>query len=85
MVIRDQIKDKGWQVVNIDLIIHAEMPKLGPHKGQMKRAISALLEMDFACVNVKAKTNEGLGEIGAGLAMSATATVLLRRKVRGVL
>jgi len=81
-VIRDQLKDKGWQVVNVDVIIHAEQPKLGPYKGQMKRAISAILQMDFAAVNVKAKTNEGLGEIGTGLAMSSTATVLLQRKMK---
>jgi 2-C-methyl-D-erythritol 2,4-cyclodiphosphate synthase len=85
IVIKDQIKDKGWEVVNIDLIIHAEQPKLGLYKGQMKRAIAGLLGIDFAAVNVKAKTNEGLGEIGAGLAMAATANVLLRRRVKRTL
>ena len=46
----------------------------------MKRAIAGLLGIDFAAVNVKAKTNEGLGEIGVGLAMAATASVLLQTK-----
>lgn len=85
IVIKEQIKDKGWEVVNIDLIIHAEQPKLGVYKGQMKRAIAGLLGIDFAAVNVKAKTNEGLGEIGVGLAMAATASVLLRRRVKRTL
>ena len=85
IVIKDQITDKQWEVVNIDLIIHAEQPKLGIYKGQMKRAIAGLLGIDFAAVNVKAKTNEGLGEIGAGLAMAATASVLLRRRVKRTL
>jgi 2-C-methyl-D-erythritol 2,4-cyclodiphosphate synthase len=85
IVIKDQIKDKGWEVVNIDLIIHAEQPKLGVYKGQMKRAIAGLLGIDFAAVNVKAKTNEGLGEIGAGLAMAATASVLLRKRIKKTL
>jgi 2-C-methyl-D-erythritol 2,4-cyclodiphosphate synthase len=85
IVINEQVKDKGWEVVNIDLIIHAEQPKLGVYKGQMKRAIAGLLGIDFAAVNVKAKTNEGLGEIGAGLAMAATASVLLRRRVKRTL
>lgn len=82
VVIKDQIKDKQWEVVNIDLIIHAEQPKLGSYKGQMKRAIAGLLGIDFATVNIKAKTNEGLGEIGTGLAMAATASVLLRRRIK---
>jgi len=43
------------------------------------------LGIDFINVNVKAKTNEGLGEIGAGQAMAATATVLLRRSVKRML
>ena len=85
IVIKEQIKDKNWEVVNIDLIIHAEQPKLGVYKGQMKRAIAGLLGIDFAAVNVKAKTNEGLGEIGVGLAMAATASVLLRRRVKRTL
>jgi len=85
IVIKEQIKDKNWEVVNIDLIIHAEQPKLGVYKGQMKRAIAGLLGIDFAAVNVKAKTNEGLGEIGVGLAMAATANVLLRRRVKRTL
>jgi 2-C-methyl-D-erythritol 2,4-cyclodiphosphate synthase len=85
LVIKDQIADKQWEIVNIDLIIHAEQPKLGVYKGQMKRAIASLLGIDFAAVNVKAKTNEGLGEIGTGLAMAATASVLLRKKVKRTL
>ena len=85
IVIKDQIKEKQWEVVNIDLIIHAEQPKLGHYKGQMKRAIAGLLGIDFAAVNVKAKTNEGFGEIGVGLAMAATANVLLKRRVKRTL
>ncbi|MHC4568513.1 MAG: 2-C-methyl-D-erythritol 2,4-cyclodiphosphate synthase, partial [Planctomycetota bacterium] len=58
----------------------AEEPKLGPVKGQMQRAIAGLLDIDFTAVNVKAKTNEGLGDIGAGDAIAATATALVRKK-----
>jgi 2-C-methyl-D-erythritol 2,4-cyclodiphosphate synthase len=81
-VVRDQLNEKSWEVVNIDLIIHTEQPRLGPYKGQMRRAISGIMGIDFAVVNIKAKTNEGLGEIGNGLAMAATATVLLRRRIK---
>jgi 2-C-methyl-D-erythritol 2,4-cyclodiphosphate synthase len=80
--VKEQLEKKQWEVVNVDLTIHTEAPKLGPMKGQIRRCIAGLLGMDFAAVNVKAKTNEGLGEIGAGEAMSATAITLLRKKPR---
>lgn len=81
-IVKEQLEEKHWEVINIDLIIHAEQPRLSSFKGQMKRCIAGLLGIDFAAVNVKAKTNEGLGEIGAGEAMAATATVLLKKKRR---
>jgi len=83
--VKEQLDRKQWEVVNVDLTIHAEAPKLGPLKGQIRRCIAGLLGMDFAAVNVKAKTNEGLGEIGAGEAMAATAIALLRKKPRRTL
>ena len=84
-VVKEQLEEKKWEVVNIDLIIQTEAPRLEPIKGQMKRCIAGLLGIDFTAVNVKAKTNEGLGEIGAGQAMAATATVLLKKKKRRTL
>ena len=77
-----KLKDKNWEIVNIDITITAEEPKLGRHKGMMKRAISGLLQMNFADVNVKAKTNEGLGEIGSVQAISATAIALIRKRIK---
>jgi len=84
-VVKELLEEKKWEVVNIDLIIQTEAPRLEPVKGQMKRCIAGLLGIDFTAVNVKAKTNEGLGEIGAGQAMAATATVLLKKKKRRTL
>jgi len=67
------------------LIIHTEQPSLQPVKGQIKRCIAELLGIDFTSVNVKAKTNEQLGEIGAGEAMAATAIALLKKKMKRTL
>ncbi len=83
--IKNFITSKNWEVVNADITITAEEPKLGPFKPQMKRCIASLLGIDFLNVNVKAKTNEGLGDVGAGLAISAIATVLLRRRIKRTL
>ena len=80
--VKERLDDKRWQVVNVDLTLHLEHPRLGPHKGQIRRAIAGLLDMDFACVNVKAKTNEGLDAVGRGEAIAATAAVLIRERKR---
>jgi 2-C-methyl-D-erythritol 2,4-cyclodiphosphate synthase len=82
---RERLDQREWEVVNVDLTIHAEAPRLGPVKGQIRRCIAGLLGMDFSSVNVKAKTNEGLGDIGAGEAMAATAIALLRKKPKRTL
>ncbi len=84
-IVKEQIEKKQWEVVNIDLIIHTEQPNLSPVKGQIKRCIAELLGIDFTAVNVKAKTNERLGDIGAGEAMAATAIALLKKKKKRTL
>jgi 2-C-methyl-D-erythritol 2,4-cyclodiphosphate synthase len=82
VVVKDMLDEQDWELANVDLIIHAEEPKLGAYKAQIKRCIASLLGIDFTTVNVKAKTNEGLGEIGQGQAISATATILLMKRYR---
>ena len=84
-IVKAGLDEKKWEAVNVDLIIHAEEPKLAAFKGQMKRCIAGILGIDFNNVNVKAKTNEGLGEIGEGKAIAATATALLRKKTKRTL
>ncbi|MFH1613617.1 MAG: 2-C-methyl-D-erythritol 2,4-cyclodiphosphate synthase [Planctomycetota bacterium] len=80
--VRGLLDEKRWEVVNVDLIIHAEEPKLEAYKGQMKRCLAGLLDTDFAAVNIKAKTAEGLGDIGSGSAIGATAAAMVRRKIK---
>ena len=83
--VREKFKKDRWEVVNLDVIIHAQAPKLGVYKGQMTRAIAGLLDTDFANVNIKAKTNEGLDAVGEGKAIAATVSVLLKRKIKRTL
>jgi 2-C-methyl-D-erythritol 2,4-cyclodiphosphate synthase len=82
MQVQQFYKRAGWEVVNVDIIIHAQVPKMGPYKGQIKRAIAGLVDADFANVNIKAKTNEGLDAVGRCEAIAATASVLLRRRLK---
>jgi len=85
VIVKERLEEKRWVVVNVDLVIHAEEPSLEPVKGQMKRCIAGLLGIDFTAVNVKAKTSEGLGEVGVGQAIAATAIALLKKKKRRTL
>jgi 2-C-methyl-D-erythritol 2,4-cyclodiphosphate synthase len=84
-VVKEQLEEKDWEIANVDLIIHAQQPRLEPFKGQMKRCIAELLGIDFTAVNVKAKTDNGFGDVGAGDAIAATAIVLLKKKFRRTL
>jgi 2-C-methyl-D-erythritol 2,4-cyclodiphosphate synthase len=84
LVIKEKLTEKKWEVINVDVTIHAEQPRLEAFKGQIKRVIAGLLQIDFNAVNVKAKTNNGLGEIGEGEAIGATAVAMLRNKIRRI-
>jgi 2-C-methyl-D-erythritol 2,4-cyclodiphosphate synthase len=77
---RDAVKERGWEVTNIDCTIHAERPKLSPHKRAIAAHIAKLLEIGGDQVNVKAKTGETVGPIGRLEAIDADAVVLLGRR-----
>ena len=75
-----RVRAAGWQPVNLDLVIHAERPKLGPHKPAIRVRIAELLGVAPNIVNVKAKTGELVGPIGRGEAISCEAVVLIDRR-----
>lgn len=66
-----------WQVVNADVTIIAQKPKLSPYKGEMRKRIAEVLRIDEDRVNIKATTTEGLGFTGAGEGMAAIAAVTI--------
>jgi len=73
----DRIGKAGWQVVNCDVIIHAQEPKLGPHKPAIRANLARLLRVAEEAVNVKAKTGEHVGPVGRGEAIVCEAVVLI--------
>jgi 2-C-methyl-D-erythritol 2,4-cyclodiphosphate synthase len=83
--VKEKLAEKKWEVVNVDVTIHAEQPRLEAFKGQIKRVIAGLLGIDFNAVNIKAKTNNGIGEIGEGTAIGATVAALIRKKTKRTL
>ena len=73
----NQVRQHHWQIVNLDIVLFAEKPKLAPYKEAIRRRIAELLEIDTAQVGIKAKTGEGIGIIGREEAVSAECVVLL--------
>jgi 2-C-methyl-D-erythritol 2,4-cyclodiphosphate synthase len=69
----------GWKPVNVDLTVIAEKPKLLPRLAEMKSALAASTGLDVAEIGLKATTNEGVGDLGRGLAIAAHAVVLIER------
>jgi 2-C-methyl-D-erythritol 2,4-cyclodiphosphate synthase len=69
----------GWRVVNADVTVVAQEPKIGPHREAIRARVAGLLGADVSAVSVKAKTAEGLGDIGAGEAIACHAVVLLEK------
>ena len=73
------VKERGWQVVNVDSVVIAERPKLKPHIEAMRGAIALRMGLDPDQVGVKATTNERLGPEGREEGMSCHAVALLTR------
>lgn len=73
------VRHAGWGVVNIDATIHAQAPKIGPHVSAMIANICADLQLEPTAVNIKAKTNEGLGHLGRKEGIAANVVSLLAR------
>ena len=72
------MREAGFAIVNADVTVIAQRPRLSPHFAGMRTSLARLMEVSEGVVNVKAGTMEGLGSIGEGRAMAALAVVLLR-------
>ena len=74
------LRREGWQVINIDATIIAERPVLRDYIEFMKRNIASELEIDINLVSIKASTNNGIGDIGAGTGIAALAVATINRR-----
>ena len=73
----DMVRRKGFSIRNIDTIIFAEAPKIGPYRKSMQQNLAAAVKVEPDCVNIKAATTEGLGLIGKGEGIAAMCVVLI--------
>ena len=71
------LRERGLEVVNADVTVLGQSPKIAPHREAMRQQIARLLGIGEACVNIKATTTEGLGFLGRAEGIAAQAVVLL--------
>ena len=74
-----RVRDAGWQVVNVDVVVIAERPKIGPHAPAMQASLARTLGVDAGAIAVKGKTNEGVDAMGRGEALAVHAVALIAR------
>ena len=75
-----RVREKGWELGNIDSTVIAQKPKLAPHIASMQQRIAQALGVAVEQVNVKAKTAENMGPVGELKAMEANAVALIYQK-----
>lgn len=74
-----RVREKGWELVNVDSTIVAQAPKLAPHMVAINAGVAQALGVALDQVNVKAKTAEKLGPVGMGQSIEARAVALLHK------
>ncbi len=67
----------GFRVVNLDVVVILERPKIAPHLDEIRAGLARALEILVERVSVKGKTNEGVDAVGRGEAIAAHAVALL--------
>lgn len=78
--VRRLVQNAGYHLVNADIVIVAERPRLAPHIQSMRERTADALGAEVEAVGIKATTNEGVGPEGRGEAISARAVVLMEKR-----
>jgi 2-C-methyl-D-erythritol 2,4-cyclodiphosphate synthase len=74
-----ELSKRSFAIGNIDATVIAEKPKLAPHLAEMKAALAKSTRVPLANIGLKATTNEGVGDLGRGLAIAAHAVALIAK------
>ncbi len=73
------IKNKGFDIINIDSVVMLQKPKISPYIYEMRKILANLLKINIENVSIKASTTEKLGFIGNETGVAANAVVLLKK------
>jgi 2-C-methyl-D-erythritol 2,4-cyclodiphosphate synthase len=71
------IRERGYELANMDATLICEMPKINPHVLAMRTRLAQVMSVEMDCISIKATTTEQLGFTGRGEGIAAQATVLL--------
>jgi 2-C-methyl-D-erythritol 2,4-cyclodiphosphate synthase len=74
-----KVRENGFRVVNVDVVIATEGPRIAPHRAAMRARIAELCGIGVSDVNVKGKSLEGLGALAGGAGVAVQAVCLLER------
>jgi 2-C-methyl-D-erythritol 2,4-cyclodiphosphate synthase len=74
-----ELRKRGWEPLNIDITVIAEKPRISSRLGEMKLALANSAGLAVEAVGLKATTNEGVGDLGRGLAIAAHAVAMIRK------
>jgi 2-C-methyl-D-erythritol 2,4-cyclodiphosphate synthase len=79
----ERVQAGGWELVNADVVLIGERPRIAPHRDEMRRCLAGALGVGPELVTVRATTTDGLGFTGRGEGLAAQAVALLRRSTGG--
>jgi 2-C-methyl-D-erythritol 2,4-cyclodiphosphate synthase len=77
-----QVRKRGYELVNADVVLIGQEPKIAPMREQMQSLLAGALDVDQARVSVRATTTDGLGFTGRGEGLAAQAVALLQSSSR---
>lgn len=75
--VKRRISAAGYRIVNLDVTVVTETPKLAPHTEAMRSSLAQVLALPASAVSIKAKTNEGMDAVGAGQGLQVFAIAAL--------
>ncbi|MFO0271981.1 MAG: 2-C-methyl-D-erythritol 2,4-cyclodiphosphate synthase [Gemmatimonadota bacterium] len=78
----ERVHAAGFRLVNVDVTVIAERPKIGPQRPAIRARLAEVLGLEAGCVSVKGKTNEGMGWVGRGEGLAVIATASLHQSPR---
>jgi 2-C-methyl-D-erythritol 2,4-cyclodiphosphate synthase len=74
-----RVREAGWELVNADVVLIGEEPRLAPHRAAMRARLAGALGVEAARIAVRATTTDGLGFTGRREGLAAQAVALLRQ------
>lgn len=78
--VRSLLVERGFVIINVDVTVLADAPRLGAHRQTMQANVAADLGLASDCVNIKATTSEGLGFIGRREGLACQAVALIQKQ-----